>query len=203
MLTANEIADLLDEIGERLQMEGDSRFKSRAYYKAADSLRALGEPLPQIIDEGRVREIPGVGEAIAEKIETMYRTGTHRTLERLRQSYPASVLELLAIPRLRAEQAAALYTELGIRSIQELEEALEDGRVAGHKKFGTKFVDRIEKAIDLMRESLGKLHLHRGWERELAACQRIRAEHPDIDYAEPAGEPRRGCEVVSDLRIAA
>src|SRR6187549_82727 len=97
---APAVAKLLDEIGKRIELSGDSPFKSRAYYNAAESLLALTEPLANVVAKGKLRDIPGVGEAIAEKIIKLHKTGTHPTLEHLREQMPSGVLDMLSIPGL-------------------------------------------------------------------------------------------------------
>src|ERR687896_195776 len=90
MLDASAVAKLLVELGQRIELSGDSPFKARAYHRAAESLVTLTEPLDKVIADRRLREIPGIGEAIADKIVSFHRTGTHPTLEALRAEAPAS-----------------------------------------------------------------------------------------------------------------
>src|SRR5438270_223561 len=97
-LNAAAVADLLDEFAKRLEMLGTSVFKVRAYETAATSLRTLFEPLDKIVARGKLKSIPGVGDAIAEKIIALHKTGTHPALESLRQQCPSSVLELMRVP---------------------------------------------------------------------------------------------------------
>jgi hypothetical protein len=91
--------------------------------RAADSLAALVVPLDQIIAEGRLTEIPGIGDAIADIVTKLHRTGTHPGLEAMRKEIPASVLEMLAVPGLRPDKVLKLYKELGIISLAGLEQA--------------------------------------------------------------------------------
>jgi DNA polymerase (family X) len=202
-LNADQVAELLEEIGRRLELTGEVPFKARAYYKAADSLRALPEPLDRYIAEDRLRDIPGVGEAIQEKIEILHGTGTHRTLERLRQDVPAGVLEMLDVPNLTKPRIAALHQQLGITSVEELEAAAQAGTLAKAKGFGPKVQEKILEGIRLMRENAGLMLMHRARARAEAACVRIVALRPEVDLAVPAGEVRRGCDVVRDLTVVA
>jgi DNA polymerase (family X) len=201
-LNADQVAELLEEIGRRLELTGEVPFKARAYYKAADSLRALPRPLEDYIAEDNLRDIPGVGEAIQEKIETLHSTGTHRTLERLRQDVPPGVLEMLDVPNLTKPRIAALHQQLGITSVPDLEAAAQAGTLAKAKGFGPKVQEKILEGIRLMRENAGLLLMHRAHARAEAACVRIVALRPEVDLAVPAGEVRRGCDVVRDLTVA-
>src|SRR3977135_195891 len=83
--------------------------RARAYRRAAENLLALTMPLEQIVAEDRLREIPGVGAAIADIITRLHRTGTHAGLEAMRKDIPAGVLELLSVPGLRPANVLKLY----------------------------------------------------------------------------------------------
>jgi DNA polymerase (family 10) len=115
------VAKLLAEYGRRSALRGGNPYRARAYRQAAENILALTEPLENVIGEGRLREIPGVGDAIADIVTVLHETGTHPTLERMRKEVPEGVLEMLAIPGLRPEKALKIHQELGIASLDELE----------------------------------------------------------------------------------
>src|ERR687894_139334 len=121
-LDASGVARLLVEFGQRSELSGENPYKSRAYYKAAESLRGLAPPLADVIARGGLRDIPGVGAAIAERIRTLHETGTHPTLEAMRREVPASVLDMLSIPGLRAREVLQLHKQLGIATLEDLEQ---------------------------------------------------------------------------------
>lgn len=202
-LGAAEVARLLEEIGQRIELEGDSPFKARAYDRAAKVLRTLPEPLADLVAKDRVREIPGVGDAIEEKIVTLHRTGSHRTLERLRERVPDSVLGMLAIPRLGADKVSALFNRQGIRSVEELEDAAKAGRLAGVKGFGPKFQEKVLDSIDRMRRYAGLLLADDAYGEAAAACARVARACPGVEEVVAAGAVRRACEVVDSIVVAA
>src|SRR4051812_9803333 len=113
-LAATDVARLLEEIGDRMSLQGGNPHRARAYLKAADSIRALPYPLAELIAADRLEEIPGVGKSIASVIAGLQATGTHPALEALRSDIPPGVLELLRIPGIRPEQALALFRDHGI-----------------------------------------------------------------------------------------
>jgi hypothetical protein len=90
-LDTSEVAKLLAEYGRRRSLAGGNPYRSKAYLRAAESLAALAEPLDRIVAEGRLRKIPGVGDAIADIITRLHRTGTHPSLERMRREIPEGV----------------------------------------------------------------------------------------------------------------
>src|SRR5947209_20409 len=112
-LDATAVAELLLEFGERNALRGDNPYRARAYRRAAESLLALTTPLGKLVDEDRLREIPGVGEAIADIITKLHRGGTHPALEAMRRDVPAGVLEMMRVPGLRPEQVLKLHNKLG------------------------------------------------------------------------------------------
>jgi len=114
---------LLREFGQRVALRGGNPYRAKAYARAAESLGTLTVPLTETIREGRLRQIPGVGEAIADIITRLHQTGMHPGLEAMRKEVPAGVLEMLSIPGLRPEKVMKLYKELGITSLAALEEA--------------------------------------------------------------------------------
>ena len=120
VLDASAVAALLREFGQRSAFRGGNPFRAKAYARAADNLLALSLPLDQIIAQDRLREIPGIGEAIAEIIKKLHATGTHPALEKMRKEIPAGVLEMLTIPGLRPEKVIKLYQELGLTSSKSL-----------------------------------------------------------------------------------
>jgi len=203
LLTAAEVADLLTEIGQRLELAGESEFKAKAYYRAAAGLRALDEPLVDVVARGGLREIPGVGEAIEEKILALHRTGTHRTLERLRADYPAGVLELLKVPGLRPKKAAALYRELGITDLEALERAARAGELGRVKSLGARLEAKILEGLDLLRRTAGLMHLPTAVERAEEACALLARERSDLGRIVAAGPVRRACEVVDRIVVVA
>src|SRR4051794_10864236 len=136
MHDASAIARLLVEISLRLRLSGESHYRARAYARAAESLLTLTVPLEDVIAQGRLREIPGVGAALAEVIRTLHQRGTTSRLEAMRADVPASVLELLKIPGLAPEKIAQIYQQLGITTLADLEQACRQDRLKATKGLG-------------------------------------------------------------------
>jgi DNA polymerase (family X) len=100
-------------------------------------------PLEQIVAEDRLHEIPGVGDAIADIIAKLHKTGTHAGLEAMRKDIPAGVLELLSVPGLRPEKVLKLHSELGIASLEGLEQAARQDRLKNVKGLGAVLQNKI------------------------------------------------------------
>ena len=135
-LDAQQVAELLLEIGRRSSLEGGNPYKARAYIRAAENLRALVVPLDEVIRRSQLRALPGIGDAIARRIVKLSEKGTDEGLERLRARYPASLIELMNIPRLKPSAVTRLHKELGIANLKEAEAAAREGRlVAAARSF--------------------------------------------------------------------
>jgi DNA polymerase (family X) len=202
-LDASAVAKLLHEFGQRTALRGGNPYRARAYSRAAENLLALTMPLDQIIAEDRLREIPGVGDAIAAIIARLQKTGTHAGLEAMRKDISAGVLELLSVPGLWPEKVLKLYSELGIASLEGLEQAARQGRLKNVKGLDAALQSKILQGIDLKRRAEGQRHLHRAAALLEAAEANLRRSHPGLTRITPAGDFRRGCELVSGLSLVA
>src|SRR3569623_129280 len=106
---AAAVAKILQELAQRKELERETPYRARAYARAAENLSLSPEPLDRLIKEGRLTEIPGIGDAIAAVITKIYETGKHSTLEALREKAPEGVLAMLRIPGLKPDRVRKLY----------------------------------------------------------------------------------------------
>ena len=123
------IADVLDEIGDLIELKGENVFRAVTYRAAARSIRDLREPLTKLVAEKRLREIPRVGPAVAEAIEQLVTTGTSKRYAELQAAVPPGLLTLLRVPGVGPATARIIYDNLKITTIEELEEAARDHRL--------------------------------------------------------------------------
>ena len=200
-LETSEIAKLLLEFGQRTAFRGGNPYRSRAYLRAAENLLAVPEPLETLIAQNRLKEIPGIGNAIAEIVTKLYETGGHPALEAMRKEIPSGALELLAVPGLRPEKALKLHQELGISSLEELEAAAKSGRLRPVKGLGAALQKKILQAIEVRREAKGRRHIHRADLLLRSAAEQLRRSSAALTRILPAGDFRRGCELVGELSI--
>jgi DNA polymerase (family 10) len=143
----SEVAEVLNEIGEIYAATGDP-FRSRAFRTAAQRIASLTEDIRDVHAEGRLMEIPGVGRSIASIVEEYLESGSCALLEELRESLPPGVLELMQLEGVGPKTALRLNRELGITSIDQLEEAARMGKLRGLRGFGAKTEENILKAIE-------------------------------------------------------
>jgi len=202
-LDGRGVASLLREYAQRTALRGGNPYRAKAYSRAADSLAALAVPLDVLIAEDRLTEIPGVGDAIADIITKVHKTGSHPSLEKLRKAIPAGVLEMLTVPGLRPEKVLRLYKDLGIGSLSELEAAAKDDRIKKAKGLGAALQTKILQNLAIAKSGEGRLHLHRAAALLAHAKDSIRKSRPELRRVTIAGDFRRGCELVGDLAIVA
>lgn len=202
-LDARGVASLLREYAQRTALRGGNPYRAKAYSRAADSLAALVVPLDVLIAEDRLKEIPGVGVAIADIITKLHDTGSHPSLEKLRKEIPEGVLELLAVPGLGPEKVLRLYEDLGVASLAELEVAAKGDRIKKAKGLGAALHTKILQNLAIAKSGAGRLHLHRAAALLAHAKESIRKARPELRRVTIAGDFRRGCELVGDLAIVA
>ena len=151
-----QIAELFENIAGLLELREEPGFTVRAYRLAALTIKDLPEDVEQIVQEKRdLREIPGIGKAISDKITELVDTGSLRYYERLRAEFPPGMLELLHVPGMGPKTTLRAWKELGVTSVDDLEHAIRDGKLAALPRLGKKAADNILHEIQLAR---GKKH---------------------------------------------
>ena len=203
--TNEEIAELFDNLGMMLEMQGESVFKIRAYQRAARAIEGLSFPLAQAVNDGeKLTGIPGIGKAISEKIHELVTTGQVRTYERVRAELPEGALDLLAIPGIGPKTAVLIGRELGISTVEGVEQAAKDGRLASLPRMGKRAADGILRHIQAAR-SMGSERTPIG--RALPVAESVMAAlrdgDPEIAFLTPAGSLRRWEETIGDVDLVA
>ena len=202
-LDTSEVARLLHEFGQRTALRGGNPYRARAYTRAAENLLAVPEPLETLIAQNRLREIPGVGAAIADIVTKIHKTGGHPALDAMREEIPSGALDLLTVPGLRPEKALLLHRELGIASLAELEKAAKEDRIRPVKGLGAALQKKVLQGIRIRREGEGRRHIHRAAALLESATEQLRRSPAGLTRIIPAGDFRRGCELVRDMAIVA
>ena len=195
-----EVVELLREIAEYLTIKGESRFKISAYERAAHTIESLSEPIEEIDAAGKLTSLPGVGKSIAEKIHEYLTTGRITYLEELKREIPREVFDLMEVPGIGPKLAMRLYTELGIRSIEELEEAARQGRIRKMKRMGAKAEQKILRGIQIYKMDAGRVPLFTIRPLVLEMVSHLK-EKTGIEKISPAGSFRRWREDVGDVDI--
>jgi DNA polymerase (family 10) len=196
-------AYVLGQIAAHLELRGESTFKSRAYEQAATALLGLDtDDLGPLYRSGELARTRGLGPATLSVVRDLIETGDSSYLEQLRATTPAGLLDLLRVPGLSTARIHTLHDALGIDSIDSLEQAVRDGRVAKLPRYGPKTAQKILRGIELLRAAGSQRLFPQGaaeGERVLAMVR----SHPDVRAAEVAGSIRRRRETVGDVDIVA
>lgn len=195
------VARILYEIADLLDLDGVP-FKPRAYRRAAQAVESLTTPIEDLVTEGRISELPGVGEAIGKKIAEIVETGRLEYYEKLKEKLPVDLFALTGVEGVGPKTAKLLYESLGIRTLEELERAARDGRIRKVKGLGPKTEERILRGIGEARRMEERVRLGEALPLARDLCRRL-TETGLFDRVEPAGSLRRGRETIGDLDILA
>src|SRR5882762_534256 len=197
-MNKDQIAEILIEIGVLLELKGENPFKSRAYAAAARSLESLSEPLEKLIGENRLGEIKGIGEAIQKKIIELATSGKLPYHEELKASVPAGLFALLQIPGLGPKKVKALYDQLQISSVEQLEAACNDCKVAELDGFGEKTQSKILEGIQFRRTYASRHLLCDALVASEPLVEALRG-HAKVIRCSTAGSVRRCKEIIGDI----
>ncbi len=193
-----QVAEILVEIGTLLELKGENPFKTRAYTNAARTIESLTEPLARVVEEKRLGDIKGIGDALQQKITELVTTGKLKYYEELKASLPPGLTAMLQIPGVGPKKVKAVYDKLGVDSIEKLEAACKDGRVATLDGFGEKSQTKILEGIQLKRQFASKHRLSTALNLAEPILERLR-QHPDVIRCSTAGSLRRWKEVIGDV----
>jgi len=197
----DEIARVFEEMADLLEIEEANPFRVRAYRNAARSVSTLGTELSELVARGEdLTRLPAIGKDLAAKIREMVESGHVAALDKLHHEVPASLEALLQIPGLGPKRVKALYHELGITTLAQLQRAATEGRLRALPGFGAK----TEQGI------LDNLAAHREVEQRFLRSVAAGYAESLVDYLRQgrgvkqvvvAGSYRRGRETVGDLDI--
>jgi len=195
-----EIGKVLEEIGLLLELKGENPFKSNAYYNAARTIESLTEDVTELIASGRIRNLKGIGPALAEKLAELVGTGRLTYYEELKQSVPQGLLEMTAIPGMGPKKIAAVWEKLGITTMGELEYACVENRLVSLPGFGQKTQDKIRQGIQQLKRRRG-FHLYANVIGEAERIVEVIRHSAGVRSAVLVGELRRRLEVVRTISV--
>jgi len=190
------LADMLDIEGK------ENKFALIAYRRVAEQIANLDRDINTIWQAGQLRSIPGVGEAIAAKIDSLLRTSTFDLLDRLKTTIPAGVVEMLAVPDMGPKRVKLLWDSAGITSIDQLEQAARDGKLAGLPGIGPKMEGKIIANIEATKKRGASDRSPLGIAYPLAQLMLRRLMYVDsVLRASVAGSLRRMRETIGDIDL--
>src|SRR5436189_374964 len=199
-MTKEEIAGVLERIATLLELKGENPFKTRAYTNAARAIETFGANLSDVQDAEAVAKIASIGKSIALKIKELAETGSLEYFQELSAEFPAEILELFSLSGLGAKKIKALHDKLGISSIEQLQNACEQGHIAELPGFGETTQQKLCDAIARRAAHAGSFQ----FSQVAAEAEALRADlaaHEAALQVEVAGSYRRRKEIVHDLDL--
>jgi len=197
------IADLLTEIADILDIQGENPFRVRSYRNAARTIADMGQSGRAMVRAGEdLEQIPGIGKSLQEKIEEIVSTGKCGFLEELRAKVPPALTELLKLEGLGPKKVKLLYDELGVDSVDRLEKSAQAGKLRDLPGMGLKTEEKVLKSIEQYRAGMGRFKLSVGFTYAQALLEYLKGI-PGLKRLDPAGSFRRHRETIGDLDLLA
>jgi DNA polymerase (family 10) len=198
-----EVAAVLREFGDLLEIKGSNPFRIRAYRNAVRTINDLTRPLATMVEADEdLTELPGIGKEMASHIRELVEWGELSALETLREEVPRTLTDLIRLDGVGPKKAKRLWEELGITGVDVLEEALAEDRIAGLSGFGTKSAEKIGRSIQDFRKRQGRFLLSDA-DVLIPPVIRYLEEMQSVELVEAAGSYRRRQETVGDIDLLA
>ncbi len=197
-----EVARLFAEIGDILEIKGEPPYRYNAYRTAARSVAGASERLDTLFEQGRLRELSGIGNALEAKIIEYLATGRMEFYDQVRRDFPVALASLLQVPGLGPGRARAVYQELGVSTLDELEQAARQGRLREVPGFGPKAVDTLLASLDRLKQRSARQLISDAWVA-FAQVQDALGETTEADRLAVVGSVRRMQDTVGGLDLLA
>jgi DNA polymerase (family 10) len=197
-----ELSDLFGKMADILEFKGENPFKITAYRKASRIIGDLTQDVEEIAEKGKLKEISGIGEGMAEKITEYLKSGKISKFEEVRKGVSDELIGIMAIPGIGPKTLSMLHKEKGIDNLSKLEKALENGSLLGLFGMGEKKIENIKRGIQLLKQSKGRMNLGVAFPvaKRIAEALRQKTGSKKIEWA---GSLRRMKENIGDIDILA
>jgi len=202
-MTNREVAEVFQRMGDMLDILGEDRFKVIAYRRAAENIQNLGQDIRAFWQAGTLQAIPGIGKAIAEKLDELLSTRHLEYYERLQDQVPSGVVSLLEIPNVGPRTAKLLWEKLGVQSVAEVEAAARDGRLRDLPGLGTKSEAKMLSAIEGLYRRSDRIPLGTAWPVAQELLDGLRKTCSEVAQAMAAGSLRRMRATIGDIDLLA
>jgi DNA polymerase (family 10) len=199
-LTNGTLARVFHEIGDMLEVKGEVKFKTIAYHRAADTIGRSPVDLVAAYRSGNPPKVPGVGQAISDKITELVTTGSMAFYDRLRSEIPPTLVEILRIPGLGPKTVRQMNVELGVTSLEDLKRVAESGALRELRGLSERTEQLVIEGIARLEANPRRMLLHRA-EEAIESLRGAIAAAPGVTRVEPAGSFRRKKETIGDLDL--
>ena len=202
MSVNRDLADLFRTAAAILDIRGEPVFKSIAFSKVSRVLESLTDDVRKLVESDRLKDIPGIGASSRKMIEDYVRTGSSPDFESLRKTIPEGLIRLLDVPSLGPKTIALLWKERQVTGLDELKQAIAQGKLVGLKGLGEKRIEAIRQGIEQLSRSSGRLGLAEAYPAARMLADAVRGM-PGVLAVEAAGSLRRRRETVGDIDLLA
>ena len=197
-----EIARLLKETADLMEISGEDAFRIRSYRNAASAIEGLGESIEAITrdPQRQLTALPGIGKGIAGAIEEIVARGSFARRDEMLERYPPTALEMLRIQGLGPKSIRLLWEHFRVSTLEELERLCREQKIRELPRMGAKLEEKILRGIQLYRQSAGRFLLNFAAHAAEELCAALAAVE-GVHRVTPAGSLRRGKETVGDLDL--
>ena len=199
-MTNKAVARHLKLTADLVELTGGNPFRARAFASGARKIERLEVPVEELLADGELTGVQGIGKGLAAEIEELVTTGTMGVTESLLQSLPPGLPEVMRVKGLGVKKVRTLWTEAGVTSVEELEAAAASGRLEALDGFGAKTVQNILASVEELKAYRGKAHLRDALPEAIIVRDALRAGGLRADLAGPL---RRQCNVVDRADLVA
>src|SRR5260370_15971085 len=197
-----QIARVLRETAQLLEIDGAIIGRYRSYEKAAELIDGLPESIEQLVKEPeKLKELPGIGDRMVEHLQEIVKTGDYALRKKLLKKYPATILDLLQLQSLGPKKVAFLWANFKAAPVADVEKLARDEKLRDLPGFGEKSEQNILKPVEVFKKSTGRFHINTGEDAAAAVIAHIKKAGKAVESVTPAGSLRRGKETVGDLDL--
>jgi len=197
-----QIARILRDTAQLLEIDGAIIGRYRSYEKAAELIDSLPESVEQLVKEPeKLEELPGIGERMVEHLQEIVKTGDYSLRKKLLKKYPATILDVLQLQGLGPKKAAFLWSNFKAATVADVEKLAREQKLRDLPGFGEKSEQNILKAVEVFKKSTGRFLISTAEDASLAIAEHIKKAGKGVDSVTPAGSLRRGKETVGDLDL--
>jgi DNA polymerase (family 10) len=197
-----DVAKILRETAQLLEIDGAIIGRYRSYEKVADMLFSLHDRIEEVAkDAKKLRELPGIGENMAEHICEILATGDYKLRQKLLKKFPPTLLELLELQSLGAKKVAFLWSTFRCATVADLEKLAREGKLRDLPGFGEKSEQNIIKAAETFKRSAGRFHVNEGDLEADRLAEFVKQAGGPVESVTAAGSLRRRRETIGDLDL--
>jgi DNA polymerase (family 10) len=197
-----QIARILRDTAQLLEIDGAIIGRYRSYEKAAELIDSLPESVEQLVKEPeKLEELPGIGERMVEHLQEIVKTGDYSLRKKLLKKYPATILDVLQLQSLGPKKVAFLWSNFKAATVADVERLAREQKLRDVPGFGEKSEQNILKAVEVFKKSTGRFLISTAEDAALAIAEHIKKAGKAVDSVTPAGSLRRGKETVGDLDL--